>query len=96
MFISGQLVTNSHLKDQKRASNIQMAYHTVEKEKVTGISSPKEPQLLGGSSRYFWTVKIREQSIPRNSVNDVTLILRRRTTVNVSVRVTVHSHFLNF
>ena len=48
-------------------------------------------------SRYFWTVKIREQSIPRNSLNEVTLILRRCTTVNVPVRVTVHtcSHFLN-
>ena len=30
-----------------------------------GISSPKGPQLSG--SRYFCTVKIREQSIPRNS-----------------------------
>ena len=38
------------------------------------ISSPKGPQLSG--SHFFWTVKIREQSIPRNSLIEVNASLK--------------------
>ena len=54
-----------------------MAYRRIPKvmAPVTfGISSPKGPQLSG--SRYIRTVKICEQSIPRNSLNEVNTSLK--------------------
>ena len=50
--------------------------NTIEFRKVTApitfrISRPKGP-LLSGSS-YFQTVKVCEQSIPRNSLNEVNI-----------------------